>query len=249
MRARAASRRRLYPAEVRMVTSEAEMRGKPQGLRRAGGRVVPRHPRRSRGGDAAQGRAEIRHRPPQHRHRRLRGERHQAAHAAPARQHLLRRACLRADADAGAQARRTRRPRHRRAHQGRARRRSARSSEATRQAATSPASAAPARSMVRPSASLAWARSGTRLRVRARAFDMNVLYHQRTRAPEAQERELKARHVPLSTLLAESDWIVPQLPTAAVDAGPARPRRTCADQARRLHRQRGERARSSTATP
>ena len=42
---------------------------------------------------------------------------------------------------------------------------------------------------------------------------MNVLYHQRTRAPEAEERELKARHVPLPTLLAESDWIVPQLPT------------------------------------
>ena len=42
---------------------------------------------------------------------------------------------------------------------------------------------------------------------------MNVLYHQRTRAPEAEERELKARHVPLPTLLSESDWIVPQLPT------------------------------------
>jgi phosphoglycerate dehydrogenase-like enzyme len=33
------------------------------------------------------------------------------------------------------------------------------------------------------------------------------------RAPEAEERELKARHVPLSTLLSQSDWIVPQLPT------------------------------------
>jgi len=54
---------------------------------------------------------------------------------------------------------------------------------------------------------------GHEIAVRARAFDMHVLYHQRTRAPEAQERELKARHVPLSTLLAESDWIVPQLPT------------------------------------
>ena len=43
---------------------------------------------------------------------------------------------------------------------------------------------------------------------------MHVLYHQRTRAPEAQERELKARHVPLSTLLERSDWIVPQLPTS-----------------------------------
>ncbi len=54
---------------------------------------------------------------------------------------------------------------------------------------------------------------GHEIAVRARAFDMHVLYHQRTRAPEAQERELKARHVALSTLLAESDWIVPQLPT------------------------------------
>jgi glyoxylate reductase/D-3-phosphoglycerate dehydrogenase len=54
---------------------------------------------------------------------------------------------------------------------------------------------------------------GHEIAVRARAFDMHVLYHQRTRAPEAQERELKARHVPLSTLLAGSDWIVPQLPT------------------------------------
>ncbi len=42
---------------------------------------------------------------------------------------------------------------------------------------------------------------------------MNVLYYQRTRAPESQERELGARHVPLATLLAESDWILPQLPT------------------------------------
>jgi len=54
---------------------------------------------------------------------------------------------------------------------------------------------------------------GREIAIRARAFDMHVLYHQRTRAPEAEERELEARHVPLHTLLAESDWIVPQLPT------------------------------------
>lgn len=53
---------------------------------------------------------------------------------------------------------------------------------------------------------------GREIAIRARAFDMNVLYHQRTRA-DAEERELKARHVPLPALLAESDWIVPQLPT------------------------------------
>jgi phosphoglycerate dehydrogenase-like enzyme len=54
---------------------------------------------------------------------------------------------------------------------------------------------------------------GHEIGLRARAFNMRVLYHQRTRAPEAEERELKATHVPLPTLLAESDWIVPQLPT------------------------------------
>ncbi len=54
---------------------------------------------------------------------------------------------------------------------------------------------------------------GREIAVRARAFDMHVFYHQRTRAPEAEERQLQARHVPLPTLLAESDWIVPQLPT------------------------------------
>jgi glyoxylate reductase len=54
---------------------------------------------------------------------------------------------------------------------------------------------------------------GHEIAIRARAFAMNVLYHQRTRAPESEERELGARHVPLATLLAESDWILPQLPT------------------------------------
>jgi phosphoglycerate dehydrogenase-like enzyme len=54
---------------------------------------------------------------------------------------------------------------------------------------------------------------GREIAVRARAFGMRVLYHQRTRVPEAEERELSATHVPLATLLAESDWIVPQLPT------------------------------------
>jgi phosphoglycerate dehydrogenase-like enzyme len=47
---------------------------------------------------------------------------------------------------------------------------------------------------------------------RATAFDMRVLYFQRTRLSEVEEREVNARYVPLPTLLAESDWIVPQLP-------------------------------------
>jgi phosphoglycerate dehydrogenase-like enzyme len=54
---------------------------------------------------------------------------------------------------------------------------------------------------------------GREIAVRARAFDMRVLYHQRTRVPESEERELNATHVSLPTLLTESDWIVPQLPT------------------------------------
>jgi phosphoglycerate dehydrogenase-like enzyme len=55
---------------------------------------------------------------------------------------------------------------------------------------------------------------GREIAIRAGAFDMRVLYYQRTRAPEAEERELKASPVTLPALLAESDWIVPQLPTS-----------------------------------
>jgi phosphoglycerate dehydrogenase-like enzyme len=54
---------------------------------------------------------------------------------------------------------------------------------------------------------------GREIAVRAAAFGMRVLYHQRTRIAEDEEAELKASYVPLKTLLVESDWIVPQLPT------------------------------------
>jgi phosphoglycerate dehydrogenase-like enzyme len=54
---------------------------------------------------------------------------------------------------------------------------------------------------------------GQEIALRAAAFGMRVLYHQRTRVPEAEERELKVTHVPLDALLSQSDWIVPQLPT------------------------------------
>jgi glyoxylate reductase len=54
---------------------------------------------------------------------------------------------------------------------------------------------------------------GREIALRASAFGMRVLYYQRSRVPEAEERELKAIHVPLDTLLLQSDWIVPQLPT------------------------------------
>ena len=203
----------LYPAEVRMVTSEAEMRAN---LKDCVALVVESF-RVGRddlaAAPAAQGRAEIRHGLAQHRHRRLRRERHQAAHAAASRQHLLRRARLRADADAGAEARRARRPGHRRTHRGRPRR-----LPAVRAAATPPAATTPALGGTRALNGatigiIGLGEIGREIAIRARAFDMNVLYHQRTRAPEAEERELKARHVPLPTLLSESDWIVPQLPT------------------------------------
>lgn len=55
---------------------------------------------------------------------------------------------------------------------------------------------------------------GREIALRAAAFGMRVLYHQRTRVAESEERELQARHVPLDSLLAAADWIVPQLPTS-----------------------------------
>jgi phosphoglycerate dehydrogenase-like enzyme len=55
---------------------------------------------------------------------------------------------------------------------------------------------------------------GREIALRATAFGMRVLYHQRTRAPESVERELKANYVTLEALLEEADWVVPQLPTA-----------------------------------
>jgi phosphoglycerate dehydrogenase-like enzyme len=54
---------------------------------------------------------------------------------------------------------------------------------------------------------------GREIALRAAAFGMRVIYHQRTRAPEAVERELNAQYAPLDTLLSEADWVIPQLPT------------------------------------
>lgn len=56
---------------------------------------------------------------------------------------------------------------------------------------------------------------GREIAARAAAFDMSVLYFQRTRLPQADEASLKASYRPLDSLLAESDWIVPQLPLDA----------------------------------
>src|SRR5947209_2298960 len=41
---------------------------------------------------------------------------------------------------------------------------------------------------------------------------MNVLYFQRTRLEPGEEAALRASYRPLDTLLAQSDWVVPQLP-------------------------------------
>jgi phosphoglycerate dehydrogenase-like enzyme len=53
---------------------------------------------------------------------------------------------------------------------------------------------------------------GREIAVRAAAFGMRILYYQRSRLTEAEERELHASYVPLEELLVESDWVVPQLP-------------------------------------
>jgi phosphoglycerate dehydrogenase-like enzyme len=55
---------------------------------------------------------------------------------------------------------------------------------------------------------------GREIAQRAAAFDMRVLYYQRTPVAESEEPQLEAAYAPLDRLLAESDWIVPQLPTS-----------------------------------
>jgi len=54
---------------------------------------------------------------------------------------------------------------------------------------------------------------GREVALRANAFGMRILYYQRTRLPDAEERELNATFAPLPDLLGKSDWIVPQLPS------------------------------------
>jgi phosphoglycerate dehydrogenase-like enzyme len=54
---------------------------------------------------------------------------------------------------------------------------------------------------------------GREIAARANVFGMRVFYHQRTRLPEAEERLMQVSYAPLDTLLAESDWVVPQLPS------------------------------------
>jgi phosphoglycerate dehydrogenase-like enzyme len=54
---------------------------------------------------------------------------------------------------------------------------------------------------------------GREIALRAAAFGMKILYFQRTRLPETEETALQVSYRPLDALLAQSDWIVPQLPS------------------------------------
>lgn len=56
---------------------------------------------------------------------------------------------------------------------------------------------------------------GREIAWRAAAFGMKTLYFQRTRLSKPDEDDLQASHRDLESLLAESDWIVPQLPLDA----------------------------------
>jgi phosphoglycerate dehydrogenase-like enzyme len=53
---------------------------------------------------------------------------------------------------------------------------------------------------------------GREIAQRAVAFGMTVFYFQRTKLPATDEESLKVTYRPLELLLAESDWVVPQLP-------------------------------------
>ncbi len=55
---------------------------------------------------------------------------------------------------------------------------------------------------------------GREIALRARAFEMKVVYHQRTRLADAEEASLGAAYRSLDDLLTESDWIIPQLPSS-----------------------------------
>ncbi len=82
---------------------------------------------------------------------------------------------------------------------------------------------------------------GHEIAVRARAFDMNVLYHQRTRAPESRGARIERPSRAACHAAGRKRLDRPATADAAVDARSARPRRARADQARRLHRQRRQR--------
>jgi phosphoglycerate dehydrogenase-like enzyme len=53
---------------------------------------------------------------------------------------------------------------------------------------------------------------GHEIALRAAAFEMKILYFQRTRLAPSEEDTLGVSHRPLPDLLAQSDWVIPQLP-------------------------------------
>ncbi len=54
---------------------------------------------------------------------------------------------------------------------------------------------------------------GREFALRAAAFGMHVLYTQRQQAPEEIERQYQATYRPMADLLAETDWVVPLVPS------------------------------------
>src|ERR1700726_4452560 len=60
---------------------------------------------------------------------------------------------------------------------------------------------------------------GREIATRAAAFGMTTYYFQRTRLGQDDERSLNVSYRPLDRLLADSDWIIPQLPLDATTLG------------------------------
>ena len=60
---------------------------------------------------------------------------------------------------------------------------------------------------------------GREIAIRAAAFGMRICYHQRRRLPQAEEDALGAGYLPLEQLLAESDWVVLQVPGSPATKG------------------------------
>jgi len=56
---------------------------------------------------------------------------------------------------------------------------------------------------------------GREIALRAAAFGMTALYFQRTRLDKAEEESFKVSYRTLESLLADSDWVIPQLPLDA----------------------------------
>jgi phosphoglycerate dehydrogenase-like enzyme len=56
---------------------------------------------------------------------------------------------------------------------------------------------------------------GRELALRAAAFGMKTLYFQRTRLSDGDEANFEVHYRPLERLLADSDWVIPQLPLNA----------------------------------